>query len=89
MFAILRLSKGLNGLGDLEILLLPERGDPDTGENCLPYQQRFRSCGSATYVAPRFCGLAAKVIVSVLFNKDTISEIIKRGMFGTMQHRAG
>jgi hypothetical protein len=35
MFAILRLSRGLNGLGDFDILLLVERGDPDDGENCI------------------------------------------------------
>jgi hypothetical protein len=40
IFAILRLSSGLNGLGDLDILLVVDRSDPDDGENCLPCKLR-------------------------------------------------
>jgi hypothetical protein len=34
MLAILRVSNGLNGLGDFEHRLLPERGVPVLEENC-------------------------------------------------------
>jgi hypothetical protein len=34
MFAIFRVSKGLNGLGDLDVLTLLDRGVPEAGENC-------------------------------------------------------
>jgi hypothetical protein len=34
MFAMRRLSRGLKGLGDLGVLLLLDRSDSDTGENC-------------------------------------------------------
>lgn len=39
MFAMCRLSRGLNGFGDLEILRLPKRGDSDIDENCLSTQR--------------------------------------------------
>jgi hypothetical protein len=40
MFAIFRVSSGLNGLGDLGVLLFANRGVPEMGENC-PYQPIF------------------------------------------------
>jgi hypothetical protein len=33
MFAIFRVSSGLNGLGDFGVLLFPDRGVPEMGEN--------------------------------------------------------
>lgn len=51
MLAILRLSNGLNALGDLEILRVVDRGDSVADENC-PYGER-RRLNVLLWIGPR------------------------------------
>lgn len=39
MLAIFRVSNGLNGLGDLDVVRRPDRGVPEFGENCFSHQR--------------------------------------------------
>jgi hypothetical protein len=65
MFAIFRLSSGLNGLGDLEVLLLFDRSDPEAGENCCIDQLGSRAWTVHTNIAFCFREVSTEVVTIV------------------------
>jgi hypothetical protein len=87
MLAIFRVSRGLNGLGDLEVLLFPERGVPEVVENCSHHQPTSAHSRARTYVILCFHEIVAEIVVLVFLNQNTVPEVVKRSVGGAGKYR--
>jgi hypothetical protein len=87
MFAIRRLSNGLNGLGDFDVRRSGILGDPDDDENCQMLASRTRTLIHDPYLATLPFTLAFKVVVALIFDQDAASEVVQGGILIAIKHR--
>jgi hypothetical protein len=87
MFAIRRLSNGLNGLGDFDVRRSGILGDPDDDENCQMLASRTRTRIHDPYLATLPLTLALKIVVALISNQDAASEVVQCSILIAFQHR--
>jgi len=88
MFAIFRVSRGLNGLGDFEPLLFPERGVPILDDSWVKDQQHAHHQMCRAYFVVEFVLLAGEVIVSIFSYEDATTKVVECSVFSTIQYSA-
>jgi len=80
MLAILRLSNGVNALGDFDVRLSGFCGDPDRDMvyNCVSKKHvPRRKKSSGTYIALRGCYFTAEIVIRIIVHQDTRAEVIQ------------
>lgn len=85
MFAILPLSRGLKGLGDLESLRLPRRGDSDSDENCWSGEAYSEMRLEGTHLVLRPHKLTFEVVNSLVTDENASTKIVECGVLRTFQ----